>query len=108
MSFINQGWIFSVVSSDIIKFVLLVINSTKKLFFVNLKRINTNYLVDLLDNHVIHYGSPITLTYAWSFGSLAGFCLIIQIISGVCLAMHYTPNVDLAFNSLEMLVQIQL
>ncbi len=105
MSFINQGWTFSVVSSNIFKFVLLTINKIKNFSFINLKRINTNYLFNLLDNHVIHYGSPLTLTYAWSFGSLAGFCLIIQIISGICLAMHYTPNVDLAFNSIEYIMR---
>jgi quinol-cytochrome oxidoreductase complex cytochrome b subunit len=35
-----------------------------------------------VDSHLIHYPTPIGLTYAWSFGSLAGMCLVIQIISG--------------------------
>ena len=53
----------------------------------------------LINSHIIHYPTPITFTYVWSFGSLAGICLVIQIISGVFLWMHYTANIDLAFNS---------
>jgi len=44
-------------------------------------------LVTLLANHIIYYPSPINLTYAWSFGSAAGVCLVIQILSGIFLAM---------------------
>jgi len=64
-------------------------------------RWNRNYILAFLDNHLIHYPAPINLTYAWSFGSSAGICLIIQILSGVFLAMHYTPHIDLAFSSVE-------
>lgn len=101
MSFTFQNVTFSDVPKIVIKFILFVTNNIKKLFPINLKWANTKYLFDLLDSHLIHYASPITLTYAWSFGSLAGFCLIIQMVSGICLAMHYTPHIDLAFNSLE-------
>ena len=45
--------------------------------------------------------TPINLNYFWSFGSAAGICLIIQILTGIFLAMHYTPHIDLAFNSVE-------
>ena len=41
----------------------------------------------------------------WSFGSLAGLGLVIQIITGVFLAMHYTPHVDFAFNSVEHIMR---
>ena len=51
-------------------------------------RWNKNYLLAFLDNHLIHYPTPINLTYAWSFGSSAGICLVIQILSGIFLAMH--------------------
>ncbi|TMX01753.1 hypothetical protein EJD97_023732, partial [Solanum chilense] len=37
----------------------------------------------------------------WGFGSLAGICLVIQIVTSIFLAMHYTPYVDLAFNTVE-------
>jgi len=75
------------------------------IFPLNLARINKNYLIGLIDSHIIHYPSPITLTYAWSFGSLAGICLVIQMLSGIFLAMHYTPHIDLAFNSVEYIMR---
>ena len=92
-------------SSNIFKNVLVSVNSLKSVFPLNLPRANTNYLFAFLDSHVIHYPTPITLTYAWSFGSLAGICLVIQMISGIFLAMHYTPNIELAFNSVEYIMR---
>jgi len=41
----------------------------------------------------------------WSFGSAAGICLLIQIITGIFLAMHYTPHIDYAFNSVEHIMR---
>jgi ubiquinol-cytochrome c reductase cytochrome b subunit len=41
----------------------------------------------------------------WNFGSLLGVCLVLQILTGVFLAMHYTPNVDLAFISVEHIMR---
>jgi len=58
-------------------------------------------LISILESHIIYYPTPINLNYMWSFGSLSGFCLIIQIISGIFLAMHYTPHIDYAFASTE-------
>lgn len=68
-------------------------------------RWNKNYVLAIIDAHLIHYPSPINLSYAWSFGSLAGICLVIQILSGLFLAMHYTPHVDLAFSSVEHIMR---
>ena len=64
-----------------------------------------NYLISLLNNHLIAYPTPINLSYAWSFGSLAGICLIIQILTGIFLAMHYTPHIELAFSSVEHIMR---
>jgi len=64
-----------------------------------------NYLLSILDGHLIHYPTPLNITYAWSFGSSAGICLIIQILSGIFLAMHYTPHIDLAFSSVEHIMR---
>ena len=58
-----------------------------------------------MDSHIVHYPSPINLNYAWSFGSTAGICLIIQILTGIFLAMHYTPHIDLAFSSVEHIMR---
>ena len=75
------------VSSNMFKIALVGLNSVKNVFPLNLPRANTNYLFAFLDGHVIHYPTPISLTYAWSFGSLAGICLVIQMLSGIFLAM---------------------
>jgi ubiquinol-cytochrome c reductase cytochrome b subunit len=58
-----------------------------------------------LNQHLIDYPTPSNLSYWWGFGSLAGICLAIQIVTGVFLAMHYTPHVDLAFNSVEHIMR---
>ncbi|MGZ3250390.1 MAG: cytochrome b, partial [Croceibacterium sp.] len=47
------------------------------------------------------YPVPRNLNYAWNFGVLAGFCLVLQIVTGVILAMHYAPNALVAFDSVE-------
>jgi len=49
--------------------------------------------------------TPRNLNYAWNFGSLAGLCLVIQILTGVVLAMHYTPDAALAFDSVERIMR---
>jgi len=72
---------------------------------VNFRRLNHNYLVSSFANHIINYPTPISLTYAWSFGSLAGVCLVIQIVSGLLLSIYYTPNINLAFTSVEFIMR---
>lgn len=64
-----------------------------------------NFIFSFISNHLINYPSPINLNYAWSFGSLAAICLIIQIITGIFLAMHYVPHVSLAFDSVEHIMR---
>jgi len=68
-------------------------------------RINKNALLAFMDSHIIHYPTPIALTYAWSFGSLAGICLVIQMLSGIFLSIHYSPKIDLAFISIEFIMK---
>jgi quinol-cytochrome oxidoreductase complex cytochrome b subunit len=74
-------------------------------FVIKTLRWGKNYLLSILDSHLIHYPSPLNLTYAWSFGSSAGICLVIQLLSGIFLAMHYTPHIDLAFSSVEHIMR---
>ena len=62
-------------------------------------------ILSLLNDHLIEYPTPTNLSYFWGFGSLAGICLILQILTGVFLAMHYTPHVDLAFLSVEHIMR---
>ena len=51
------------------------------------------------------YLTPKNLNYWWNFGSLAGLCLVIQIVTGIIMAMHYTPHTDMAFNSIEHIMR---
>lgn len=55
--------------------------------------------------YVYRYPIPVNISYLWNFGSLAGLCLVIQVITGVCLAMSYTPHVDFAFSSIEHIMR---
>ena len=51
--------------------------------------------------HLMDFPTPKNLNYWWTFGAILVMCLGIQIVTGVILAMHYTPNIALAFDSVE-------
>jgi len=68
-------------------------------------RWNKNRFLGILNSHLVDYPTPINVNYFWSFGSTAGFCLVIQILTGIFLAMHYTPHIDYAFNSVEHIMR---
>lgn len=70
----------------------------------NRRWVNT-YFGSLISNHLISYPTPRNLSYAWSFGSLAGLCLVAQMLSGIFLAMHYTADIEMAFNSVEYIMR---
>lgn len=56
-------------------------------------------------NHFAVYKTPKNLNYMWNLGSIAGIALVIQIITGIFLAMHYTPHADYAFESVEKIMR---
>ena len=91
--------------NEIVKQTALATRTRARNVSLNKFRWNKNYLLGFVDCHLIHYPTPIGLTYAWSFGSLAGMCLVIQIISGILLSTHYTANIDLAFASVEYIMR---
>jgi quinol-cytochrome oxidoreductase complex cytochrome b subunit len=51
------------------------------------------------------YPAPRNLNYWWNFGSIAGICLVLQIMTGLFLSMHYTAHIDQAFNSVESIMR---
>nr|YP_009468951.1 cytochrome b [Changeondelphax velitchkovskyi]AVC55485.1 cytochrome b [Changeondelphax velitchkovskyi] len=53
-----------------------------------------------LNNFLINLPTPNNISYWWNFGSILGLCLMIQLISGIFLSMHYTPSINSAFNSM--------
>nr|ACU00338.1 cytochrome b [Siren intermedia] len=59
----------------------------------------THPLLKIINNSFIDLPAPSNLSLWWNFGSLLGMCLIIQIITGLFLAMHYTPDTLSAFSS---------
>jgi quinol-cytochrome oxidoreductase complex cytochrome b subunit len=62
-------------------------------------------LVTMMNHATVDYPCPRNLNYWWNFGSLAGFCLVLMIATGLVLAMHYTPHVDMAFASVERIMR---
>ena len=62
-------------------------------------------LLKLVNSYLIDASQPSNISYLWNFGSLLLLCLVIQIITGVTLAMHYSPNVLEAFNSIEHIMR---
>ena len=62
-------------------------------------------IMRLVHDSFIDYPTPRNLNYWWTFGGILSFCLVAQIITGVILAMHYTPHVDLAFDSVEHIMR---
>lgn len=70
-----------------------------------IKFIRNRILSNFVYEFAILYPTPSNLNYFWNFGFLALVCLVFQIITGVILAMHYTPHVDLAFLSIEHIMR---
>lgn len=64
-----------------------------------------NKILFLLDKSLIKLPSPINISIWWNFGSLLGLSLIVQILTGLFLSIHYIPNIDLAFNRLVHIIQ---
>ena len=62
-------------------------------------RWNRNQILSFVSSHIIDYPTPVNLNYMWSFGSTAGLCLVIQIVTGIFLAMHYTPHIVQVYRS---------
>ena len=58
-----------------------------------------------IKHSLVDYPTPRNLNYWWNFGSLAGFFLVLQIITGVVLAMHYNPSAEGAFASIEHIMR---
>ena len=67
--------------------------------------IKNHPILKIVYNMGIIYPAPSNISYLWNFGSLALTCLIVQIITGIFLAMHYVANIELAFLSVEHIMR---
>lgn len=65
----------------------------------------SNPYLSLVNSYLIDSPQPSSINYWWNVGSLLGLCLVIQIASGIFLAMHYSSNIELAFNSVEHIMR---
>jgi ubiquinol-cytochrome c reductase cytochrome b subunit len=57
-----------------------------------MRLLKTHPILGLVNSYMVDSPQPASISYMWNFGSLLGACLVIQIITGITLAMHYTPN----------------
>ena len=59
----------------------------------------------ILNNHLVDYPTPTNISYYQGFGSMSGLMLVVQLVTGIFRAMHYTPHVDRAFASVEHIMR---
>ncbi|WP_395686346.1 cytochrome bc complex cytochrome b subunit [Aestuariivirga sp.] len=62
-------------------------------------------IMDLVRGQALDFPTPRNLNYFWTFGGILAVMLVVQIITGVVLVMHYTPHVDYAFASVEHIMR---
>lgn len=66
-----------------------------------MRLLKKHVLLRFVNSYIVDSPQPANISYLWNFGSLLSVCLILQILTGIFLAMHYQPHVDFAFNSVE-------
>ena len=57
----------------------------------------------MMHGQFVDFPTPRNLNYLWTFGGILTFCLVVQIVTGIVLAMHYVPHADMAFNSVQLI-----
>lgn len=67
--------------------------------------LKTNNILKIISNTLIKLPTPLNISIWWNFGSLLGICLINQIITGFFLSIHYTANIEIAFNRVIHIIQ---
>jgi ubiquinol-cytochrome c reductase cytochrome b subunit len=61
--------------------------------------------LSVLNEALVDLAAPINISYLWNFGSILALTLGVQIITGIFLAMHYCPEISLAFSSIEHIMR---
>src|SRR3990170_3373963 len=62
-------------------------------------------LSEFVEKHITGYPTPRNLNYSWNFGSVLGIFFVLQVITGVWLAMYYKPDANLAFDSIQHIMR---
>ena len=65
----------------------------------------THPLIKIINNAIVDLPAPSNISRWWNFGSLLGLCLVSQVLTGIFLAMHYTPHVDIAFTRVVHIIR---
>lgn len=71
--------------------------STTRTLMTNIRK--SHPLIKIINNAFIDLPAPSNISSWWNFGSLLGICLILQILTGLFLAIHYTSDTTTAFSS---------
>jgi ubiquinol-cytochrome c reductase cytochrome b subunit len=69
------------------------------------RKLSRRSIIAIFTDHLIEYPTPINLSYIYGGGFIAGICLVIQIVTGIFLGMYYTPDVTLAYYSVEYIMR---
>jgi ubiquinol-cytochrome c reductase cytochrome b subunit len=64
-----------------------------------------NSILSIFNNYLYDSLLPQNISYMYNFGSILGILFIIQIVSGIFLAMYYIPNINMAFNSTDYIMR---
>nr|YP_010963547.1 cytochrome b [Antialcidas trifoliaceus]WKZ08030.1 cytochrome b [Antialcidas trifoliaceus] len=72
---------------------------------MNKSMMKSSKIISILANSLVYLPTPMNLSNWWNFGSILGMCLMIQLISGIMLSMHYTANIEMAFNSVSHIMR---
>lgn len=68
-------------------------------------KLSNDKILSVIISHIVLYGTPKNISYIWNFGFMGGLTLASQIVTGILVAMHYTPHVDYAFIALEHIMR---
>src|SRR5690349_15791423 len=73
--------------------------------YKKMRTVRKFFFISSVYDFFFSYPAPSNLSYFWNFGVYSFFCLVIQIITGIFLAMHYVADASLAFNSVEYIMR---
>lgn len=102
---IEKGYIHYVLDKHCLFLQCKKISINQKVKIRIMRAVKRNPLLSLVNSFFIDSPLPSNISYMWNFGSLLGLTLVLQIATGVTLAMHYIPNTDLAFASVEHIMR---
>jgi ubiquinol-cytochrome c reductase cytochrome b subunit len=70
-----------------------------------MRLLKSDPILGLANSYLVDSAQPSSISYMWNFGSLLATCLVVQIVTGVLLAMHYCPSMEMAFTSVEHIIR---